>query len=171
MASKATAIRSALFLAVAAIAAHGSDNTCVYSVYIRTGSIFKAGTDSNISLAVGDTKGGEVVISDLVSWGGLMGQNYDYFEMGNLDIFSGRGPCLKGPICSLDLLSDGTGPHHGWYCNYVEVTSTGPHISCDQQNFPVNQWLATDAPPYQLSFSANRCNYSSAAAAEIIFQS
>ncbi|KAK9949641.1 hypothetical protein M0R45_005158 [Rubus argutus] len=26
--------------------------------------------------------------------GGLMGPDYNYFERGNLDIFSGRGPCL-----------------------------------------------------------------------------
>ena len=31
--------------------------------------------------------------------GGLMGQGHPYFERGNLDIFSGRGPCMAKPPC------------------------------------------------------------------------
>ncbi|XP_077242960.1 PLAT domain-containing protein 3-like [Tasmannia lanceolata] len=133
------------------------DATCVYTIYIRTGSIIKAGTDSKMSVILGDSSGKGVSVSNLEAWG-LMGPDYDYYERGNLDIFSGRGPCLSGPICSLNLSSDGSGAHHGWYCEYLEVTSTGPHKACTQTIFYVRQWLATDAPPYQLTALLNGCD-------------
>lgn len=129
----------------------------MYVVYIRTGSIFKGGTDSIISLTLNDIKGGTVQISNLETWGGLMGPDHDYFERGNLDIFSGRGPCLGEPVCAMNLTSDGSGPHHGWYCNYVEVTTTGPHVPCRQQLFTVEQWIARDAPPYELTAIRDSC--------------
>ncbi|KAG9151761.1 hypothetical protein Leryth_002049 [Lithospermum erythrorhizon] len=134
-----------------------SDDECVYTVYIRTGSILKAGTDSNMTLTFYDNNGYGIRINNIEAWGGLMGPNYDYFERGNLDIFSGKGPCLTGPVCAMNLTSDGTGDHHGWYCNYVEVTTTGAHIPCAQELFTVEQWLATDAPPYQLTAILNQC--------------
>jgi hypothetical protein len=56
------------------------------------------------------------------------------------------------------LASDGTGAHHGWYCNYVEVTVTGPHQGCAQQLFTVEQWLATDAAPYKLEAVRDLCS-------------
>ncbi|CAL9095222.1 unnamed protein product [Musa textilis] len=131
---------------------------CVYTIYIRTGTIWKAGTDSVISLALAGADGVGVLIEDLESWGGLMGTNYDYYERGNLDIFSGRGPCITSwPPCWINLTSDGSGPHHGWYCNYVEVTTTGPHMGCSQQRFNVEQWLARDASPYRLYATRNYC--------------
>lgn len=133
------------------------DNQCVYTVYIRTGSIWKGGTDSVIGLAVAGSDGWGISIPDLVAWGGLMAPDYNYFERGNLDIFSGRGPCLSAPPCWLNLTSDGSGDHHGWYCNYVEVTSTGPHKPCSQQEFTVEQWLATDASPYKLYATRDYC--------------
>ncbi|KAM7517447.1 hypothetical protein LguiB_016409 [Lonicera macranthoides] len=134
------------------------DPDCVYTVYIRTGSILKAGTDSIISLTLYDADGYGILIRNLEAWGGLMGPDYDYFERGNLDIFSGPGPCLTGPVCAMNLTSDGTGPHHGWYCNYVEVTTTGAHIPCAQQLFTVEEWLATDRSPYKLTVISNLCN-------------
>ncbi|KAI3441135.1 PLAT domain-containing protein [Psidium guajava] len=129
---------------------------CVCTVYVRTGSVIKGGTDSIISLRLYDVYGG-VGIRDLEAWGGLMEPGHNYFERGNLDVFSGRGPCLSGPVCALNLTSDGSGPHHGWYCNYVEVTTTGVHTPCSQQQFTVEQWLASDAPPYELSAIRNYC--------------
>ncbi|XP_031093820.1 PLAT domain-containing protein 3-like [Ipomoea triloba] len=138
----------------------GSDDAdCVYTAYIRTGTVWKGGTDSIISLTLYDADGYGVRINNLEAWGGLMGEGYDYFERGNLDIFSGRGPCLSSPICSMNLTSDGTGPHHGWYCNYVEVTVTGVHQACNQQLFTVEQWLATDASPYSLTAVVDNCYY------------
>lgn len=131
---------------------------CVYTVYIRTGSIIKGGTDSIISLRLYDSYGESVELANLEAWGGLMPPGHDYFERGNLDIFSGRAPCLYTPICAMNLTSDGSGPHHGWYCNYVEVTSTGPHVACSQQQFTVEQWLARDAAPYELTAIRNYCS-------------
>ncbi|KAA0036292.1 hypothetical protein IC582_018358 [Cucumis melo] len=155
MATKST-LFFAFLLSFSAIA-FSDDPDCVYTVYIRTGSILKAGTDSVITATLYTAAGDGIRIIDLEKWGGMMGPDYNYFERGNLDIFSGRGPCLSGPVCSLNLTSDGSGPHHGWYCNYVEVTTTGVHRSCDQQLFTVEQWLALDAPPYSLTAIQNNC--------------
>ncbi|KAH9609844.1 hypothetical protein KSS87_008213 [Heliosperma pusillum] len=133
------------------------DNSCVYTVYIRTSKTWKAGTDSIISVAFYDDAGYGVLIKDLEAWGGIMGEGHDYYERGNLDIFTGRGPCLDRPVCSMNLTSDGTGEHHGWYCNYVEVTTTGPHLGCAQQLFTVEQWLALDRSPHELTAIRNNC--------------
>ncbi|KAF2284064.1 hypothetical protein GH714_018722 [Hevea brasiliensis] len=145
-----------LLLAVSTVDV-SADDDCVYTVYIRTGSIIKGGTDSIISVTLYDVYGEYVGIRNLESWGGLMGPDYNYFERGNLDIFSGRGPCLNAPVCALNLTSDGSGPHHGWYCNYVEVTTTGVHTPCSQQQFTVEQWLAIDTAPYELTTIRNHC--------------
>lgn len=130
----------------------------MYTVYIRTGSIFKGGTDSNIGLKLYDSYGNGIYIRNLEAWGGLMGRDYNYFERGNLDIFSGRGPCLDAPVCAINITSDGSGSHHGWYCNYVEVTTTGPHIPCAQKQFTVEQWLALDTSPHELWATRNYCS-------------
>ncbi|KAL2906039.1 PLAT domain-containing protein 2 [Bienertia sinuspersici] len=130
--------------------------SCVYTIYVRTSTTFIGGTDSKISATFYDDTGSGVLIKDLETWGGLMGRDWDYYERGNLDIFSGRGPCLNGPVCYLNLTSDGSGA--GWYCNYVEVTTTGPHTKCAQQLFTVEQWLSTHRSPYELSTSRDLCN-------------
>uniref|UniRef100_A0A5B6ZW28 PLAT domain-containing protein n=1 Tax=Davidia involucrata TaxID=16924 RepID=A0A5B6ZW28_DAVIN len=145
-----------ILLSVATIVRSGDDD-CVYTAYIRTGSIIKGGTDSTISLTLYDANGWGIRIPNLEAWGGLMGPNHHYFERGNLDIFSGRGPCLTGPVCCMNLTSEGSGRHHGWYCNYVEVTSTGVHAPCAQQLFTVEQWLADDTSPYELTAIRNYC--------------
>ncbi|XP_062185712.1 PLAT domain-containing protein 3-like [Phragmites australis] len=132
-------------------------NKCVYTVYVRTGSIWKGGTDSTIGVTLLGADGTGVRIADLARWGGLMGDGHDYYERGNLDIFSGRGPCMAQAPCWANVTSDGAGAHHGWYCNYVEVTATGPHLGCAQQLFTVEQWLATDASPYRLYSVVNNC--------------
>ncbi|XP_016459244.1 PLAT domain-containing protein 3-like [Nicotiana tabacum] len=146
-----------LFFSFCISSIFGSDDDCVYTAYVRTSSIIKGGTDSIISLTLYDANGYGIRIKNLEAWGGLMGPGYNYFERGNLDIFSGRAPCLTGPVCKMNLTSDGTGPGHGWYCNYVEVTVTGVHKQCNQQNFEVEQWLATDASPYQLTAIRDNC--------------
>ncbi|CAL1380353.1 unnamed protein product [Linum trigynum] len=148
-----------LLLTFSAVPSSADDDDCVYTLFIRTGSIFKGGTDSVIGAWLYDTSGYYLKISDLQSWGGLMGPGYNYYERGNLDIFSGRAPCLTAPICALNLTSDGSGDHHGWYCNYVETTVTGVHATCSQQTFTVEQWLATDTSPYELSAVRNFCPY------------
>ncbi|KAB1210275.1 hypothetical protein CJ030_MR6G013330 [Morella rubra] len=152
-----------LFLSVCLLFSFASiarsyDEDCVYTVYIRTGSIMKGGTDSIISLRLYDLYGEYVEIRNLEAWGGIMELGHNYFERGNLDIFSGRAPCLTAPVCAMNLSSDGSGPHHGWYCNYVEVTSTGVHKQCAQQLFTVEQWLALDTSPYELTAIRNDCS-------------
>ncbi|XP_057417578.1 PLAT domain-containing protein 3-like [Lotus japonicus] len=150
-----------LSLSFAGTARSGSDDAdCVYTVYVRTGSVLKGGTDSKIGIKLYDKYGYYIYIKNLESWGGLMGSGYNYFERGNLDIFSGRGPCLEAPVCAVNVTSDGYGDHHGWYANYVEVTSTGAHISCSQEQFEIEQWLATDTSPYQLWAVRNYCRNS-----------
>ncbi|KAE8715967.1 Splicing factor-related [Hibiscus syriacus] len=128
---------------------------CVYTLYVKTGWMIKAGTDSKISVVLGDSFGRSVLISDLRSWG-LMSPAHDYYERGNLDVFSVRGGCI-GPPCSLNLTSDGLGWHHSWYCDYVEVTSTGPQTACTQTVFFIDQWLAANVPPFQLTAYRDGC--------------
>ncbi|CBI40998.3 unnamed protein product, partial [Vitis vinifera] len=135
------------------------DVDCVFTVYVRTGSAIKGGTDSIISLRLYDANGWYVEIPNLEAWGGIMEPGHNYYERGNLDIFSGRAPCLTAPACALNLTSDGSGDNHGWYCNYVEVTTTGPHVPCAQQLFTVEQWLATDISPFELTAIRNSCSY------------
>lgn len=86
-----------------------SDYDCVYTAYVRTGSVLKGGTDSKIGLKLYDKYGYYIYIKNIEAWGGLMGKGYSYFERGNLDIFSGRGPCLDGPVCAVNVTSDGSG--------------------------------------------------------------
>ncbi|XP_010526648.1 PREDICTED: PLAT domain-containing protein 2 [Tarenaya hassleriana] len=157
MARRDILLLSLLFAAVSAVAFADDDPDCVYTFYIRTGSIFKAGTDSIISARIYDKHGDYIGIRDLEKWGGLMGSEYNYYEKGNLDIFSGKAPCLPSPVCALNLTSDGSGDHHGWYVNYVEVTTTGVHAQCSQQSFKVEQWLALDTAPYELTAIRNNC--------------
>ncbi|XP_010546406.1 PREDICTED: PLAT domain-containing protein 3 [Tarenaya hassleriana] len=153
-----TILLLSLLVLATTILALDDDDTCVFTIYIRTGSVWKGGTDSVISLRLYDGYGRAAVIDDVVSWGGLMGPFHDYFERGNLDIFTGRGPCLSGDVCAMNLTSDGTGDHHGWYCNYVEVTMSGTHKVCSGRKFTVDQWLARDTPPYELSAIRNYCS-------------
>jgi hypothetical protein len=68
------------------------ENQCVYTLYVRTGSIWKGGTDSTIGVTLLGADGTGIRIRDLAAWGGLMGAGHDYYERGNVDIFSGRGP-------------------------------------------------------------------------------
>ncbi|KAI3966959.1 hypothetical protein MKX01_040600 [Papaver californicum] len=134
-----------------------SSNDCVYTVYTQTGANFGGGTDSNISLALHDAYGDDIVIPNLVKWGGIMGPKHDYFERNNLDAFSNLGGCLKGPVCKMKLTSDGTGSGSDWYVNYVQVTATGPHIPCSQKFFTIERWLALDEPPNTLTVTKNLC--------------
>ncbi|KAL3341752.1 hypothetical protein AABB24_025994, partial [Solanum stoloniferum] len=135
----------------------GAEQNCVYSAYVRTGQFAGAGTDSKITLSLYDASGSGIRIKNLQAWGGLMGQGYDYFERDSLDVFSGRGPCLNGPICKMNLTSDGAGSSHGWYCSYVGVTSTAEHKRCSQQQFKVEQCLSADTFPDGLTVTRNNC--------------
>ncbi|KAL7143994.1 hypothetical protein ABFS83_08G228600 [Erythranthe nasuta] len=135
----------------------GNEPECIYNVYVQTGSIKRAGTHSTISLTLVGESGAHIVVPNLEDWG-IMGPGYNYFETGYLDMFAGKGPCLDGPVCGLNLTSDGSGPYHGWYCDYVEVSVVGAQKPCSQQHFTVEQWLATDTEPYKLTADRNVCS-------------
>ncbi|KAI3903067.1 hypothetical protein MKW92_012124 [Papaver armeniacum] len=135
-----------------------SSHDCVYTVYIKTGTKFGGGTDSNISLVLYDAYGDNFVIPNLVKWGGIMGPKHDYFERGNLDVFNNLGGCLEGPVCKMKLTSDGTGSASDWYVNYVQVTATGPHIPCSQKFYTIERWLALDEYPNTLTVTKDLCS-------------
>uniref|UniRef100_J3LYH7 PLAT domain-containing protein n=1 Tax=Oryza brachyantha TaxID=4533 RepID=J3LYH7_ORYBR len=143
------------------LAGGGNDdkNERVYTLDVETGlthplrweetpSLLReqAGTDVAIGVELAAVDGSGFAVTDLARWGGLMGAGHDYYERGNVDVFSGRAPCLPSPPCRMNLTSDGAGAHHGWYCKSVEVTATGPHAGCARAAFGVEQWLATDEP-------------------------
>ncbi|KAL3678377.1 hypothetical protein R1sor_021333 [Riccia sorocarpa] len=152
-----------VFLALLASSVTATDY-CVYTLYIKTGFLPKSGTDAQISTRFFDVSGASTTLSNLTTWTApLMGENYNYFERNNVDTFTGLGECVKSAICGLELSSDGSGAHHGWYSDYVEVavTSSVPGLSCNSHRFTVNQWLAKDVYPYQLSHIVDDCDYSS----------
>ncbi|XP_002968265.2 PLAT domain-containing protein 3 [Selaginella moellendorffii] len=160
--ASALALAIALSNPAAAFAGSRAQNSeslgnCVYTIYVRTGSIFKGGSDANMSVELIDTYNNSLTIDNIETWGGLMPSGWNYFERGNLDVFSGRGSCLSTTPCKLVLTSDGSGSHHGWYVNYAEVSITGPHLGCSQRLFTIEQWLATDTSPYELSATVDKC--------------
>ncbi|XP_054822965.1 PLAT domain-containing protein 3-like [Prosopis cineraria] len=126
-----------------------TSDQCRYIVRVKTGDRKDAGTDSIISLKL-SSFGNSFTINNLQDWG-IMGPGHDYFERGNLDVFSGNGPCLR--VCGITVTSNGEGNKPGWYLDYVEVTSTGPKVA-----FPVNQWLALDEWPHHLYANVNLCS-------------
>lgn len=131
------------------------EKKCVYTVYVKTGEIEKSGTNSKINLTFSDSFGKSISIGNLREWG-LMGERYDYFERGNLDIFSGRSYCISPPICKLTLTSDGKGILPAWYVETIEVTFSGFNQQCSQAVFCVDRWLAPE-PHSQLSFELDVC--------------
>ncbi|XP_054776033.1 PLAT domain-containing protein 3-like [Prosopis cineraria] len=136
-----------LSLLISFVAIAKSD--CRYIVRVKTGDRKDAGTDSMISLRL-SSPSNSFTVNNLRDWG-IMGPGHDYFERGNLDVFSGTGPCLG--VCAITVTSNGEGNKPGWYLDYVEVTSTGPKVA-----FVVNQWLALDEWPYHLYASVNLCS-------------
>ncbi|XP_022133078.1 PLAT domain-containing protein 3-like [Momordica charantia] len=137
----------------------GGGGECAYVIYVQTGTVKKAGTHSTISLELKTGAGEGISIPNLEEWGGIMGPNYNFFETGRLDTFTGRGPCLTypDPICSLNLTSDASGPYHDWYCDYVEVTVSAPAHPCTKQRFSVDRWLARDREPFTLTAIVDYC--------------
>lgn len=95
-------------------------------------------------------------VNNLTNWG-IMGPDHDYFEQGNLDYFSGVSSCVGAPICRLNLTSDGSGKHHSWYCDYIQVTFSGAHRQCEQTTFYVDQWLSTTVSPFHLTATIDVC--------------
>lgn len=130
---------------------------CVYTVYVKTGDFEKAGTDSNIKLTLSDSYGESVSIGNLRDWG-LMGRGHNYFERGNLDIFSGRSRCLSSSICKLSVESDGKGVFPDWFVEMIEVTYTGYRKQCSQAAFYLGIWLSPKSHG-QLTFDVDMCGF------------
>ncbi|CAG7866502.1 unnamed protein product [Brassica rapa] len=138
-----------------------SIQTCTYTINIQTGTRADSGTDAIIGIVLADQSEEYIEIKDLpallVSWGGKMPEGHDYFENGNLDIFSGTERCLPGPVCFMRLNSDNSGYKPGWYVVYVDVTTSKPGSVSKHQRFTVEQWLAVDEPPNQLYAERSNC--------------
>lgn len=130
---------------------------CVYMIYVKTGLDPISGTDSKISVTFYDKDRNAVCIQDLGTYNEIMGPDWNYFEQDNTDIFSVKGPCLNGPICKMNLTSDGSGAHHRWYCSSVEVTSARLQKPCSQTTFRVEQWLGKDSTPSKLIAFREKC--------------
>ncbi|KAG2259186.1 PLAT domain-containing protein 2 [Brassica napus] len=134
-----------------------ADQTCTYTINVQTGTRADSGTDAVIGIVLADQSEEYIEIKDLVNWGGKMPEGHDYFENGNLDIFSGTERCLPGPVCFMRLNSDNSGYKPGWYVVYVDVTTSKPGSVSKHQRFTVEQWLAVDEPPNQLYAERSNC--------------
>ncbi|KAL1536713.1 PLAT domain-containing protein 3-like [Salvia divinorum] len=116
---------------------NANSSDCIYTIYVQTADIPSAGTSANVSIFVGDDYKDELSISNLKDWG-LMGSTHNYFRVGETDLFSLKGPCLRGPICSLIIVLSG---YDNWFCDFIEITSVALGKSCSQKHFVVNKWL------------------------------
>ncbi|KAG2332217.1 hypothetical protein Bca52824_003397 [Brassica carinata] len=76
-----------------------------------------------------------------------MSTGHNYFENGDLDIFSGTERCLSSPVCFMRLNSDGSGNKPSWNVEYVDVTKGKVGSVSKHRCFSVEQWLAVDENP------------------------
>ncbi|XP_028790963.1 PLAT domain-containing protein 3-like [Neltuma alba] len=144
-----------LFLSLISFAAIlATSEQCTYVVRVKTGDRKDAGTDSKMTLKLKSASGFSFTVDNLERWG-VMGPGHDYFERGNLDVFSGRSPCLRA--CAMSVISNGEGNKPGWYLDYVEITMVGAGGQTSKVSFPVNQWLALDEWPKHLYANVNLC--------------
>ncbi|PWA69347.1 root storage protein [Artemisia annua] len=90
------------------VASVSSEMSCVYTIFVKTGTADSAGTDATISLILNDAYGSEVNIPNLDRYG-EMDPGHNYFENGNIDKFSITTSCMKSPVCSITLSSDNSG--------------------------------------------------------------
>ncbi|KAF8100151.1 hypothetical protein N665_0230s0035 [Sinapis alba] len=88
-------------------------------------------------IVLADKNGEYIEIKDIESWGGKMPPGHDYFENGDLDIFSGMERCLPSP--------------------YVDVTTGRIGAMSKHVRFGVGQWLAIDEEPHELFAERNKC--------------
>lgn len=115
----------------------GNSPECIYNLYVQTGSSPSAGTQSNISIFLGDDWNEEFPITKLKDWG-LASSTFNYFRQGEVDLFAGKGPCLQGPVCRLIIVLSG---FDNWFCDYIEVTVVGFERMCSKKYFTVKKWL------------------------------
>lgn len=116
---------------------------CVYYVNVKTMQVRDpdAGTDSVVSLTLGDKEGNRVVIRDLVDWGRqLMPPDHVFFQSGNLDHLGGLETCLASEPCYINLTASGTGHRPSWGCDYVEVKVE----EVGEKKFYIAEWLTKE---------------------------
>ncbi|BBN11991.1 hypothetical protein MPTK1_5g16600 [Marchantia polymorpha subsp. ruderalis] len=152
--SMGTLLLALVFLSATSVLA---EDYCVYTVFVKTGWLPKAGTDANIGAAFYDASGNSMTISNFTDWGHSLSSNNDYFERNKVDVFSGPGECLDAPICGMNLTSDGSGAHHGWFSDSVQISAARYGQECSNHYFNVDQWLATDVYPYSLTANRDDC--------------
>ncbi|KAG6399741.1 hypothetical protein SASPL_141224 [Salvia splendens] len=116
---------------------NANSSDCIYTIYVQTADIPSAGTKSNVTVFIGDSYNDELPINNLKDWG-LMGPSGNYFKAGETDLFAGKGPCLRGPICRLIIVLSG---YDNWYCDSIEITTVALEKSCSQKHFTVKKWL------------------------------
>ncbi|PWA52987.1 root storage protein [Artemisia annua] len=126
------------------VASVSSEMSCVYTIFVKTGTADSAGTDATISLILNDAYGSEVNIPNLDRYG-EMDPGHNYFENGNIDKFSITTSCMKSPVCSITLSSDNSGGKPGWYVDYVQVVTSKGAVG--DITFEFYGWLAEDEPP------------------------
>ncbi|KAI9077472.1 hypothetical protein K1719_029671 [Acacia pycnantha] len=154
MALRVIALSCLVFLLSLTMATPMQDQ-CLYLVKVQTGDRYGAGADSKITLKLFNSSSDEsYTVKNLEDWG-IMAPGHDYFEQGNLDIFSRSAPCIS--VCGIEVTSDNSGSMPGWYLDYVDVTVSGS-IS-KKIPFPVNQWLALSESPYKLSATVDLCSW------------
>ncbi|XP_028790922.1 PLAT domain-containing protein 3-like [Neltuma alba] len=154
MALRSVALTSFVFLlSLISFASMATSEKCTYIVRVKTGDRFSAGTDSTISLKLKSYSGESFTVNNLEEWG-LMGPGHEYFERGNIDVFSGRNACLR--VCAITVSSNGEGFKPGWYLDYVELTIVGSGKPA-KISFPTNQWLALDEWPNHLYADVDLC--------------
>ncbi|KAI9077484.1 hypothetical protein K1719_040555 [Acacia pycnantha] len=152
MALRVIALSACLVFLLSATMA--TSDQCLYLVRVQTGDRADAGTDSIISLKLFNSSGGSYTVQNLEDWG-IMEPGHDYFERGNLDLFSHSAPCIN--VCGITVTSDNSGSKSGWYLDSVEVTVSGSITN--KVAFPVNQWLALDEKPRRLDATVNLCSW------------
>ncbi|KAM4704966.1 oxygen-regulated protein 1 [Rhinophrynus dorsalis] len=105
-----------------------------YKIYVYTGSIPDAGTESNVYINLFGTRGD--------SGKRKLHKNENQqvkFQKGQVDIFCIQAVSL-GMLKKIQISHDGTGPENGWFLDKVKIKYT--EDGSDQKVlFPCNRWL------------------------------
>lgn len=117
---------------------------CQYTLKVKTGYDPDAGTYSQISVFLNDRNGEAISIPNLEKWGPLR-PLHSYFQTGNTDILTGRGPCTRFSICKISLSSDGCGPSPDWLCDEIQVTTNRSGTGViDTVTFDIDRWVFSE---------------------------
>lgn len=115
-----------------------SGNTGVFNIEIKTSDVSKAGTDSDIYLAVYGENGKteQINISDLA--GGI-----GSFEKGDKDTFKiGFEAANLGKITGIDVRKNNSGTGPDWHLEYIQITEeVMDNGNAQSVRFDFNQWI------------------------------